>query len=222
MVSFGQTMPISCPNIFSLQIIGELESTMLSSFVRAANLKHWLARPDCPPFIEECKRVFDQAFSNTEDDKNTISQSAFHPVPAFLRGIIKSQKVALRARHFYDHVTFSRMSTHLGNSLIMFYPSGDHSNKPVPGSINYIVAQDGGEVVYVIRRQQPSSGAIDPFSRYPHFHAKIYSTVLSENLEVVKPEWVFSHYARWDLDEKHAVVLSLSRVCSILYFTLKL
>jgi len=99
----------------------------------------------------------------------------------------------------------------------MFYPSGDHSNKPVPGSINYIVAQDDGEVVYVIRRQQPS-GAIDPFSPYPHFHAKIYSTTLSEILEVVKPEWVLSHYARWDLDEKHAVVLSLSRVCSILYF----
>lgn len=208
---------MSYPNIFSLQIIGELESTMLSSFVRAANLKHWLARPDCPPFIEECKRVFDQAFGNTaEDDKNLISQSAFRPVPAFLRGIIKSQKVALRARHHYDHVTFSRMSTHLGNSLIMFYPSGDHSNKPVPGSINYIVAQDGGEVVYVIRRQQPSSGVIDPFSPYPHFHAKIYSTALSEILEVVKPEWVLSHYARWDLDEKHAVVLSLSRVCSIL------
>jgi hypothetical protein len=122
---------------------------MLSSFVRAANLKHWLAQPDCLPFIEECKRVFDQAFGNTVDEKNTISQSMFHPAPAFLRGIIKSQKVALRACHYYDRLTFSRMLMHLGNSL-MFYPSGDHSNKPVPGSINYIVAQDGGEVVYVI------------------------------------------------------------------------
>ena len=98
----------------------------------------------------------------------------------------------------------------------MFYPNSDHSNKPVPGSINYIVAQDGGEVVYVIQQQQPSSGVIDPFSPYPHFHAKIYSTALSEILEVVKPEWVLSHYAWWDLDEKHAVVLSLSHVCSIL------
>jgi len=188
---------------------------MLLSFVRAANLKHWLARPDCPPFIEECKRVFDQAFGVTEDDeKNTISQSAFHPVPPFLRGIIKSQKVALRARHRHDHVTFSRMSTLPGNSLIMFYPSGDHLKKPVPGSINYIFAQEGGEVVYVTRRQQPSSGGIDPFSFYPHFYAKIYSTALSEILEVVKPEWVLSYYARWDLDDKHAVVLSLSRVSS--------
>ena len=90
---------------------------MLSSFVRAANLKHWLAQPDCPPFIEECKRVFDQAFGNSEDDKNPISQSVFHPVPVFLCRIIKSQKVALCARHHYDHVTFSWMSMHLGNSL---------------------------------------------------------------------------------------------------------
>ena len=120
--------------------------------------------------------------------------------------------------HHFDNIIFSQMSTHLVNSLIIFYPSGDCSNQPVPRLIHYIVAQEGGEVVYVIRRQQPSSpGMIDPFSNYPHFHAKVYSTVLSEILEVVQPEWVLLHYAWWDFNDKHTVVLSLSCVCSILY-----
>ena len=88
-------------------------SVKSSIIVRAANLKHWLAQPNCPPFIEECKRVFDQAFGNSEDDKNPISQSAFHPVPAFLCGIIKSRRLP------YVHIITMIMSHSLGCLCIL-------------------------------------------------------------------------------------------------------
>ncbi|KAG2050547.1 hypothetical protein BDR06DRAFT_860613, partial [Suillus hirtellus] len=33
---------------------GELENTMLLSYIKAARLCCWLAQPDCPPAIQEC------------------------------------------------------------------------------------------------------------------------------------------------------------------------
>lgn len=44
---------------------------------------------------------------------------------------------------------------------------------------------------------------------------QIYSNSLSSNLEIVRPDWVLSHYARWTINEDHAVVLILSWVCCI-------
>jgi hypothetical protein len=47
-----------------MPVIGQLEATMGVSFIKAGKLKHWLARPDCPEFLKECKVVFDKAFGN--------------------------------------------------------------------------------------------------------------------------------------------------------------
>ncbi|KAG2064014.1 hypothetical protein BDR04DRAFT_1036466 [Suillus decipiens] len=38
---------------------GKLENTMLLSYIKAARLRCWLARPDCPPAIQECGVLFD-------------------------------------------------------------------------------------------------------------------------------------------------------------------
>jgi hypothetical protein len=110
---------------------------MGASFIKAAKLKHWLARPDCPEFLKECKIVFDKAFGNatTTSDPESIADSAFRLVPEALRGIISERKVALRARHKFDDAFFCRSSTHIGNSLVLFYPDGNESETPVPGSI---------------------------------------------------------------------------------------
>ena len=40
-----------------------MESTLLQSFLRAANLKHWLAKPDCPAVIKECKALFNKIYA---------------------------------------------------------------------------------------------------------------------------------------------------------------
>lgn len=199
----------------SVLYLGQLESTMLNHFTRAGKLKRWLARPDCPPFLKECKEVFDKAFGSSQPVSGTenIANSAFESVPMDLKHLFPDPKIALRARHRFDDTLFSRASTHVGNSLVLYYPAGDHSKAAVPGSIQNIVVKPNKDVVYVVRRQLPlASNSADPFRFYPHFLAKSYSKSLSPKLELVRPEWVISHYARWTWNEDSAVVLTLSRV----------
>lgn len=98
---------------------------------------------------------------------------------------------------------------------IMFHPDGKRSITPVPASIQHIVVYQNSETLYAVRRQLPSTSGSDPYSKYPHFSAHLYRAALSKNLEVVRPEWVFSHYARWMIDPEQVVVLILSHVSSV-------
>lgn len=193
---------------------GQLESTKLFSLLQSGKLKRWLWRPDAPMIIKESQTFFDRAFGNRPNEDIIPAESAFKPVPPALRGIIRAKKVALQARHCMDDTIFACASTHMGNSLVMFYPSGNRSQPPCPGSIQFIVTHEDMHVVYVVQRQMPITLDVqDNFSVYPHFHAKLYSTVLSTSYEIIEPSWVMSHYARWDVNKEHSVVLNLSRVC---------
>ena len=159
-------------------MIGKLEATMGATFLKATKLKHWLVRPDCPEFLKECKIVFDKAFGSTwtKSDSEIIAKSAFCPVPDALKGIISERWVALRARHKFDGTFFCHSSTHVGNSLVLFYPGNNRLETPVPGSTEYIVAKPNNDIVYVVRQQLPAPpGALDLFRFYLHFSAKIYS-----------------------------------------------
>jgi hypothetical protein len=199
---------------------GELEATMLSVYSKAARLKQWLSRPDCPPFLRECKNVLDKLFTRTLDDdvndadEPNLPASAFQPIPSELQQFIRDKTVAIRARHRYNNVIFARSSTHIGNSLVLFHPDGNIASPPFPASIQYIMANADGSVKYAVRRQQPLEHSSNPFRFYLHFPASIYSTSLSSTLEVIEPQWVISHYARLRLDESRCIVLALSRVCS--------
>lgn len=193
---------------------------MFTAFTRATSLRRWIARPDCPPFLRECQLLFTKTFgggrANTDSHDDEIPQSAFSPTPPALRGIIAEPSVALRARHQHDNVGFSRATTHVGNSLILYYPSGNFETDPIPGSIQYIIVKKNMEVVYAVHTQIPApADTVDPFRFYPHFPAKIYSPSLSSDLSLVQPTWVLSHYARWKLDEDRVVVLTLSRVSNV-------
>lgn len=192
---------------------------MLTYYAKAAKLKHWLAHPDCLPFLKECKTPFDKFAGNATvtSDNDVVPNSAFAPVPDALKSLIHDPKVALRARHRYNNVFFARLSTHVGNSLILYCPDGNASAAPIPASIEHIVARRNGQIDYIVRPQLPvTPGSIDPFRHYPHFPAKVYSPALSPKLFLVRPEWVVSHYARWKLDDARTAVLNLSRV-SILH-----
>ena len=69
------------------------------------------------------------------------------------------------------------------------------------------------DVAYIVKHQQPTMpGLDDSFSKYPHFSAKLYSCLLSLELEIVHPDWVLSHYAQWAIDKVDTVVLLLSCV----------
>ncbi|KAH7902859.1 hypothetical protein BJ138DRAFT_984235, partial [Hygrophoropsis aurantiaca] len=54
---------------------GELEATMLHSFIKGAKLRAWLSRPECPPTIQECKVLLDQAYGKKGDDVQPLEDN---------------------------------------------------------------------------------------------------------------------------------------------------
>ncbi|KAF8574710.1 hypothetical protein K439DRAFT_1649726 [Ramaria rubella] len=184
---------------------GELETTMLQAFIRGAKLRHWLRRPDCPPAIKECSKLFEKAYSSKgyddlipHDDVDNFNVLPLpQTFPEELYVITKQQKGVLPAYRKQDGVVYATSSAHLGNSLIQFYPGGRK---------NVLL----GKMTFAVRCQQPPiDDIVDPFKLYPHFPAKLYSLDLSEQLEIVEVNWVMGHFARWSISQNH-VVLSLS------------
>jgi hypothetical protein len=207
------------------KLLGELENTMLLSYIKAARLRCWLAREERSPAIQECRVLFDRVFNKSatnsirelaEDPMNDTIQvadcAATSAVPEDLYALIRRRMAVLRATLKLDGVVYSKASTHLGNSQIFFYPRGDRSLTPVPASIKYIYSTLTGELLFAVQRHLPlDHHHTDPFSMYSDFPAKLYSTDLHSCLENAKVSWVVSHFARWRVSEHSAVILSLSR-----------
>ncbi|KAF8572713.1 hypothetical protein K439DRAFT_1650095 [Ramaria rubella] len=92
----------------------ELETTMLQAFIRGAKLRRWLGRPDCPPALKECKKLFEKAYSQkgyqyagTQDDADdTLLQSKTFPEDL---------------QHLLNTMVF----------LVQFYPGGNKNSLPL-------------------------------------------------------------------------------------------
>ncbi|KAJ7259357.1 hypothetical protein C8J57DRAFT_1010009, partial [Mycena rebaudengoi] len=176
------------------RVVGELEATITKSFTRGTNLRRWLNRPDCPEVIKEFKHLFDLTYTPR---RNLNEESA--PLPGD----------GERAHYTYQGVNFSRTSTHLGNSLILYYPSpqGD----AIAGSIQKIITR-GDDTFFIVRRQAPlPASSFDPFLRYPHFPATSYCSRMEEATDTISPSHVVSHCARFDFSNDRSVILNLSR-----------
>jgi hypothetical protein len=189
---------------------GQLESTFVHLFIRAA---------------KECKRLFDKAyalknnytssadglFTETRDDADPLLASEI-PRPRELQLLVTGQ-IHLQARYKHRGVIYSRSSTHLGNSLILFHPDGIETDE-VPGTIKCIFETASQETYLAVQRHldAPRSQP-DPYNPYPYFPAKLYQSSLAE-MELVKVDWVISHFARWTMPDRPdlVVVLSLSKV----------
>lgn len=177
--------------------VGPLEQTIVRSFTRGANLRWWLNRDDCPEALRQFKLLFDKAFSRKpqKDEK-------YHPRRTEVAHIT------------YNGVNYSRATTHLGNSLVLYYARASPTaiNTPTAGSIEKIMV-NGTVVQLSIRRQmQLPPGSYDPFLRYPSFPARLYSAEMdSGSLDVVPLTSVLSHVARYNFSNQ-AVILNLSRV----------
>ena len=200
---------------------------MLQCFIKAGKLKRWLARPDCSDEVKECKAVFDRAYScKADDNKNPLAgdelfvddpshevlpSTSLQATPKDLRALLRHDRVALSARHKRNGIMYTRSTTHLGNSLICYHARGDRSLPPIPGSIKYICSVRN-KISYAVQHQQPLKNNItDPFGGYPYFPAKLYSSAISQDLEIVELDWVTSHFARWKLTQEYSVVLPLSQ-----------
>ncbi|PPQ86354.1 hypothetical protein CVT25_002166 [Psilocybe cyanescens] len=200
----------SVPYNFGDASAGTLKADEWRTMATVTKLKQWLQHTDCPAFLQECKVVSDKAFGKS-DDQSSPADSAFVVVPSNLHHLVKGPRVALHAYHIMNKLTYSRSSMHLGNSLVMFYPKGNRSKRPVPGSIEHIIIYPTNKVLYTIQLQvEAQIGTTDPYAEYPHFPAQLYRNQLSDNLEVIQPDWVMLHYVRWNFSKDHCVVLNLS------------
>jgi hypothetical protein len=177
-----------------------LEETLLHSFLKASRLKHWLARPDCPPAIKECKILFDRLSSPT-----TVSQP-----------VTLGQRSPAHVQH--NGLSYTQSTTHLGNSLILFSPNGDTSISPVPGQIKHIITYENIIIFFVHCYLPLKNGVTDPFQAYIHIPIKLYSSQLDTNLKVVQANWVAGHFALYSLSNEHIAVVSLSKVRYIFSF----
>lgn len=182
---------------------GSLEHTLLKAHMRGANLRRWLKRPECPEIMRQFKHLFDKTFSSSASQEIADSDS------------LRSRTDVAHYRH--DGIVFSRASTHLGNSLVLYYPSPS-ATKPIVGSIQKIDVLST-DVHLFIRRQLPlPPGKYDPFHRYPLFPATVYSSAMDDGpLDSVPLSYVVSHVARYNFSSDRAIVLNLSRVCLLVF-----
>lgn len=171
-----------------------------------------------------CKKLFDKAFTTSTEARDTSSEDnranadpepavgTVREVPDELHNVLRRRRAKFCARITHNGVGYSTSSAHLGNSLVLFYPTQNQASPPVPGCIKYITVDESKELLYVQRHLPVTSGTIDPFLAYPHFPAQLYSSELSSNFEVIPVERLKCHYARWSITPENVVVLSLSHV----------
>ena len=151
--------------------LGQLEKTIHQAFLRGANLRHWLSRPNCPEIIYRCRTLFNKLYGDkpdgiahlqelalTEDDP--LKPSQLQDTPEELWKLIHRSKVILHARYRADGVIYARAGTHFGNSLVLFYPHGNRTSAAIPGSIKYIYRLDG-HVRFAVRRYTSPSLGLD-------------------------------------------------------------
>lgn len=167
----------------------------MQTFTKGGNIRWWLSRDDCPEAIRQFKIFFDNAFLRDPKEKG----HAYH------------ERMTLVAHIQHNGVNFSCAATHLGNSLISYY-SSPTATTPVAGSIQKI-AVNGPDVWLTVKRQAPRpSNAYDPFTLYPSFPARVYSSSMLDHEDHIPITSVLSHVARFEFSANRVVILTLSRV----------
>ncbi|KAJ3888754.1 hypothetical protein F5879DRAFT_792806 [Lentinula edodes] len=176
---------------------GSMESTIIKSWARTANLRRWLRRPDCPQAITQLQVIFNKCF-----------------VPVNAPGVTEEfskAKGSHRAYAKFDGVNFSGVETHIGNATI-FYRS-TRSAVPVVGQIQSIENASTSQALRLhVRPYQPlSEASYDPFVQYPYLQATTYSSHLDEVQEIIHLDDVVAHAARYDYSHNRSVFINLSR-----------
>jgi hypothetical protein len=181
--------------------IGEYEPTLLRSFIRAARLRYWLASPGRSTAILQCKNLLDKLLPDTSPANSMPDNSSDIPSQSGITSELAGLKLG--------GVLYNRSSTHLGNSLIRFYPFGNQKLSPVVGQIKSIHTRDGRSFFNIHRQLMKPASINDPFRHYPDIPIQLYSSGLASDIETIPVQWVLGHIARYPLSSKLAVVVSL-------------
>ena len=198
-----------------------MESTLLISFLKASRLWQWLSNLQSPPIFQEIKTVFNKIYKsihlydnprNDDPTHQALDISTPKTIPQDLKAMlnVSQSKIYLRTHIKIQGICYTCSETHVGNSLVHFYPNGDQGKSCIPGWIKYIYSTDGVHYALAIQWQIPlPDNRLDPFAQYLHSPTKTYSSKHSL-LEHVDLDWIFCHYTCWDLSPDYSVVLSLS------------
>lgn len=174
-----------------------MESTIIKSWARTANLRRWLHRPECPQVIKQVQVIFNKYF---------VPVNAPNMTEEFVRS-----KVSRRAHAKLNGFNFSGVETHLGNATIIYHSS--KRGNSVAGQIQWIenAATPSALRFHVRAYQQLASQSFDPFIRYPYLQATTYSSHLSDTEEIISFDSIVSHAARYDYSNDRSVFINLSR-----------
>ena len=172
-----------------------MEATISNSWTRGANLRRWLRRPDCPKVIRQFKALFEKGFpSYNHPQMHESSNRSGEP-----------------AHHVHAGVRYSKASTHLGNSIVIYYASAD-TTSPIVGSIQKIFSHPNGGASCKIRRYvQVPVGTYNPFQRYPFFPAMLYTSTLDSVEDTVAFTDILGHASRFDISNNRSIFVNMSR-----------
>lgn len=213
-----------------------MESTMSNAFRQAATLRRWIHREDCPPAIKKFKILFDRAFTSrlrsevqhAEDGTDqsppcvtTVVDNTKHKLsetPAELYPFVKTHRIVLHAYAHHLGMRYARCKTHVGNSLVFFYPKGDKSLVPVPGSIQWIFSTESDtstRLLAILQYAPLPTSTSDPFRLWPHLPLSLYSAEFKPVIEVVELDWVIGHAALYVFSPTTVALFSLARNVSV-------
>lgn len=200
-----------------------MESTLVNSFIQAGILRRWLGRDDCPKPIREFKALFDRVFTprrrNEVEEKGigvgSRKQMMSCKTPTDLCAIVGAPRVVLRAYARHKGTILARASTHVGSSLVSFYPGGDTSVPPVPGSIQYIFEGESHCGLAIRRQRSLPASVADPFRHWPHVPITLYSAAMEPELEIVELDWVIGHVGRYPYSPELVAIIKVHRRVSM-------
>jgi hypothetical protein len=108
--------------------------------------------------------------------------------------------------------TYSRTSTHIGNSTIIYLPPSNSSVVTVPGQIQHINLIDG-QPHFTVKHYGPiPPEELNPFTRYLHFHCRSFTSTFLPQEDVISLHDIISHRASLKLDNGHIAILNLSHL----------
>jgi hypothetical protein len=215
---------------------------MAKSFVRSANLRALVFKSQSPEVIQNCQPMFQKLVNpdlryslqtdiqvlsslaeggdDDGDDDLNWNECTAKPISKDLRtALTRLRFQSTSTAQFLHRITINGLvytptSKHDGNSRILLKSQEDQNQVPAQiQTIFQISFLDSVQTLIAIRRHQPSRLRHDPFSRYPVLRARLWGVKLGE-LEVIRPDQVFSHFACLPLKgdfEGHIVAASLSR-----------
>jgi lambda repressor-like predicted transcriptional regulator len=208
------------------------------SFTRSANLRGLLSKAGCPQALKNCQPIFRKlidpqlrntlitdiaSFSGHADDESDIPERQTKPIPPIIYNALRTSLDFLPPHHaeVFTHltrkgITYAVASRHLGNSCILVLKS--QMDRPYPAQIKHILGlqtTDAVETFVVVQRYKPMTVASDPYIRYPALQAKLWSQELINELEIITPDDIHSHFAACDMvweGSPVTAVISLFRV----------